>query len=445
MRKLLSLALLLPVQLFIAQQSDSIRDLPFHISNIKKLDSLELAEKKEGTFVTGIPDLSKDPLSGWGYGVEGSIIFNGKKDDPFFEYTPYLTKLDIALFNTSNQQREVILTLDKPYLFKSKWRLRGELAYEINPNLVYFGLTDHTLNTLGALSQEDHVPQPNYIGDNYSDYENSLEAEHVGNYNTYTKQEFILNVSGEYSLLDSRLRVLIGGEVAGLNITPANDSLSRLSFDQTNNGILGVGKSTVTFLQAGVVYDTRDFEPSPNRGIFAEVTNEFSSSIIGSDFNLDKLFGQIKWYKKLFPNKFKKMVFATRFGTGYTFGASPFFEYQDEWSSEGSIEGLGGTNTLRGYKQSRFLDRGMYFFNAEVRARFAQFNILNQSFALSAVPFYDAGSVYNKLKDAFNISRVRYSEGIGLRIAWNSSTILRFDYAVSKEDGQFFFTFDQAF
>jgi outer membrane protein assembly factor BamA len=39
----------------------------------------------------------------------------------------------------------------------------------------------------------------------------------------------------------------------------------------------------------------------------------------------------------------------------------------------------------------------------------------------------------------------RSSEGLGLRIGWNESTILRFDYAVSKEDQQFFFNLAHAF
>ncbi len=436
--------LLTSLSLVSFSQSDTLSDLPFKISHLKKLDSLELAEKKEGTFVTGIPDISIDPLNGFGYGVEGSIIFNGKRSNPFFEYTPYLTKIDVTLFNTSNQQREIVVSFDKPYIFKSKWRIRGELAYEINPNLVYFGITDNTLNNLSVISQQDAVPQPPFSGLSYSDYEKSLTGD-LATFNTYTKQEYILNLSGEYSLLDSKLRVLVGGELAGLNVTTAIDSLSRIQNDKNINNLLGVGKSTITFLQLGVVYDTRDFESDPNRGVFAEVTNEFSNQIIGSDFNMDKLFGQVKWYKKLFPKKFKKMVFASRFGIGYTFGGSPFFEYQDEWSSEGSIEGLGGAHTLRGYKQSRFLDRGMYFFNTELRTRFAHFTLLKQHLVFSVVPFFDAGSVYQNFKDVFSSKRIRYSEGLGLRIAWNSSTILRFDYALSQEDNQFFFTFGQTF
>jgi len=441
MKKILFLITIFTVNSSYGQNSDSLTDLPFKISHLKKLDSLELAEKKEGTFVTGIPDISIDPLNGFGYGIEGSIIFNGHRSNPFFEYTPYLTKIDVTAFNTSKQQRELIISIDKPYIFKTKWRIKGEIGYEINPNLVYFGITDKTLNSLSEISNLDAVPQPPFLGSKYKDYENSLTGAYA-NYNTYTKQEYIFNVSGEYSLFDSKVRVLVGGELAGLNISASGDSLSRFQ-DEAN--IIGVGQSKITFLQLGIIYDTRDFESDPNRGVFSELTNEYSSTIIGSDYNLNKLFFQIKGYRKLLPKHLKKMVLASRFGIGYTFGASPFFEYQDEWSSEGSIEGLGGAHTLRGYKQSRFLDRGMYFFNTELRTRFAKLTILNQNLVFSAVPFFDAGSVYYNVSDVFNLNRIRTSEGIGLRIAWNSSTILRFDYAVSKEDNQFFFTFGQTF
>ncbi len=428
------------IQVAHCQKNDTIQNLPFYISTIKKLDSLELAEKREGTFVTGLPDISIDPLNGFGYGVEGSLIFNGKKSNKFFEYTPYLTKIDIALFNTSNQQREIIFTIDKPYIFKTKWRLRGELAYEINPNLVYFGITDNTLNTLSHISKQENIPKPPFSGTKYDDYEKSLTGANQS-YNTYIKQEYIINVSGEYSLLHSKLRVLIGGEFAGLNVTPTNDTLSRL----INDSVFGVGKSKISFLQLGIVYDTRDFEPDPNRGVFAEITNEYSNHLLGSDYNMNKIFAQIKWYKRLFPSKFKKLIFASRFGIGYTFGGSPFFEYQDQWSSEGSIEGLGGAHTLRGYKQSRFLDRGMCIFNTELRAQFAKTSLFKQNLKFSIVPFFDAGTVFEKINNLASLKRIKYSEGLGLRIAWNSSTILRFDYAISKEDNQFFFTFGQTF
>jgi outer membrane protein assembly factor BamA len=198
-------------------------------------------------------------------------------------------------------------------------------------------------------------------------------------------------------------------------------------------------------LQLGVVYDTRDLETDPSKGIFAEVTNELSNRAIGSKYNYDKIFVHGKFYKQLFPSVFKKLIFASRIGMGYTAGDAPFFEYQDEWSSEGSIEGLGGAHTLRGYKQSRFLARVMNFANIELRWRLAQTTFLNQHLAFSAVPFIDAGGVWNDLDRIGNFNNYRYAPGIGARIAWNVNTILRFDYAVSKEDAQFFFNIGHTF
>ena len=417
--------------------------LPFAIAHEKRLPEDELRDKREGTFVTGVPDLSFDPVNGFGYGAEGSITFNGKRTNPFFEYTPYRSKLDIVLFNTTRNQREVVLVYDQPYVFQSKWRLRTEAAYEINPNLLYFGTTDRTLQSLSQIAAGDGMS--NNSGDSYTQYDNSLGEN--ANFNEYTKEEYILNMSGEYSLLESRMRVLGGFEYARLNISKTGTGRSRIEEDALAQNILGFGKSQISFLQLGMIYDTRDFESDPSNGIYAELTDEFSHKGMASDFTLNKVFFQLKTFKRLMPSTFKKFIFASRAGIGYTFGDAPFFEYQDEWSSEGSIEGLGGGNTIRGYKQNRFLDRGIYFVNTEMRMRFFETELFHQDLSFSAVPMFDFGSVYNlqNKQQAFAMDRMRYSEGLGMRIAWNLSTILRFDYAVSQEDKQFFFTFEHAF
>jgi outer membrane protein assembly factor BamA len=422
--------------------TDEGMTLPFAISNEKKLSEEDLANKKEGAYVTGVPELSSDPLNGFGYGAEGSIYFNGKKSDPFFAYTPYRRKLDVVLFNTTRDQREIIGKLDVPYIFNSKWRLRVEAGYESNPNLVYFGTTEKSLQGLSYFPNGDSS-QTSITNANYKDYEGSLTGNNE-NYNRYIKEEYIFNISAEHSFLDSKLRVLGGYELADFNIKSFNGN-SLINKESSTGAILGVGRGLVSILQAGIVYDTRDLEPDPTKGIFAEITNEFSAKAIGSKFNFNKTFAQVKVYKKVLPCVFKKMIFAARMGMGYTAGEAPFFEYQDQWSSEGSIEGLGGAHTIRGYKQGRFLGRVMNFGNFEMRYRFAQTKLFNQHLAFSAVPFFDIGGVWDNFKRMDRLDNYRHSEGLGLRIAWNLNTILRFDYAVSKEDGQFFFNFGHAF
>ena len=425
-----------------AQVSDSTK-LPFAIAKEKKLSDEDLKNKREGTYVTGVPDLSSDPVNGFGYGAEGSVFYSGKRNDPFFNYTAYRAKLDIALFNTTRSQREATVKLDVPYVFNTKWRLRLEASYESNPNLLYFGNTEASLNGLSYYPGGD--ASKNLVANaSYADYQNNFLIGNNQFYNTYKKEEYVLNISGERSFLEGKVRTLIGYEMAHVGISTFEGN-SLLQNDFTQNKILGIGSSLVGISQVGLIYDTRDLETDPSQGIFAELTNELSLKSLGSAYNFNKTFFHVNFYQNLIPQKTKKLVLAARIAGGYTDGGAPFFEYQDQWSSEGSIEGLGGAYTLRGYKQARFMSRVMTFNNLELRYRFAQTDILKQHLAFVAVPFVDAGGVWDKLSRMGYFNNYRVSEGLGLRIVWNVNTVLRFDYAISKEDNQFFFNLAHAF
>jgi outer membrane protein assembly factor BamA len=414
--------------------------LPFAIAKEKKIDQEELDAKKEGVSVTGVPDISSDPINGQGVGAEGSVFFNGKKSDPFFAYTPYRAELKVAVFITNKAQKEISFGLDIPYIANTRWRLRTETAYSVDPNQLFFGNTEKSLVPLSYLSASKGVV--NHA--TFSDYEKSLTGTKAF-YNTYTKTEAVLNISGEQSYYEGRVRLLVGYEIAEIDITtPLNDS-AYLHREALSGQITGFGKNRISLLQTGVIYDTRDLETDPSRGIFAEVTNEISSRGLGSQYNFNKTFAHVNGYFKVLPNQFKKMVFCASLGIGNTSGAAPFFEYPDFWSSEGDIDGLGGGRTLRGYKQARFTARVMQYADFELRARFWKCNVLKQNLVFSAVPFFDEGGVWDSLNRINHLGNLRYSEGMGLRIAWNANTILRFDYAVSREDKQFFFQLGHTF
>ena len=452
MTKTLTLFLLFisVLKISIAQQdttkikSDSLK-LPFAIAKEKQLSDEDLAEKKEGVYVTGVPDISSDPVNGFGIGVEGSVFFNGKKSDPFFKFTPYRAKLDVAVFVTTRQQKEIKMAIDVPYILNTKWRLRGELAYEINPNLLYFGINEKETNSGLSYYPNGDSSQSMVNNGHYSNYENSLKGANKF-YNTYTKKEAVLNISMERSYDEGRIRLLAGYEIAKLTLSSfAGNSL--LQSDYNKGLIKGVGNNLVSFVQVGFIYDTRDLEGDPSKGAFGELTNELSLKALGSQYNFNKTFAHFNVYRRLLPGTFKKLIFAARFAVGYTALDAPYYEYQDQWTSEGSIEGLGGGQTLRGYKQSRFLSRVMQFNNFELRYRFAETKILKQHLAFSAVPFCDVGGVWDSGKTLLskNVNNLRVNEGLGLRIAWNVNTILRFDYAISKEDHQFFFQIGHCF
>ncbi len=451
----------------VAQQDTS--KLPFAIAKEKKSSEGDLQNKKEGVYVTGIPDISSDPVNGFGYGLEGELYFNGKRSDPFFEYTPYRYKLSMVAFNTTRNQRELSLNFDAPYIFHSKWRLRASTVIETNPNRLYFGYDTQSLNALAPANN------PTHTFSNYDDYKNYLKNVRNGKpgeapvvtdffYNNFTQQEIVSNLTMEHSFFDGRVRLMLGYELGIVKVSTFDNTVYKQATDSAGNTniaapngetkitadnraglIRGVGTSVLGMTQVGIIYDTRDLESDPGNGIFAEITNEWSNKVIGSIFNFSKTFFHIKGYKNIIASRYKAFVLAGRAALVINQGNLPFYENYDCYSSEGSIEALGGPRTLRGYKQWRFVGSVMNFYNMEARIRICQGKILKQHLALGVVPFFDAGSVANSFSTLFNINNYRYSEGLGLRIAWNVNTILRFDYAISKEDGQFFFQFGHTF
>ncbi len=468
MKKIVIPALMLVFFKIGLAQQDSVK-LPFAIADEKKLADNDLKNKKEGAYVTGVPDISSDPVNGLGYGLEGELYFNGKRTDPFFAYTPYRCKLSVIAFNTTKNQRELSMNFDAPYIFHSKWRLRAGVVFETNPNRLYFGYDSQTLNQLSSPTNSSNTFS------NYNNYVSSLQNVRNGKqgeapvvtdffYNKFTQQEIVSNITMERSYFEGRVRVMLGYELGivkistfdnfvyhqatdssgNKNITAPNGE-TKLTADNKAGFLNGVGTNVLGMTQFGIIYDTRDLESDPGKGIFAEITNETSSRALGSVFDFSKTFIHVKGYKNIIASKYKALVIAARAGLEINQGGLPFYENYDCYSSEGSIEALGGARTLRGYKQWRFTGKFVNFYNVEARIRIYQGKILKQHFALGMVPFFDVGGVAQTINDFGFVDTYRSSQGLGLRIAWNVNTILRFDYAVSKEDAQFFFQFGHTF
>jgi outer membrane protein assembly factor BamA len=433
----------------------------------KKMSDADLAKKREGTFWTGIPDISSDPVTGFGFGLRSNVYWNGTRENPLFAYTPYLAKLKAnASYYTSNA-RELILSLDVPYFNGSRWRYRVDFKAQQNPANLYFGSTELTLGEL-------RLPSAPRGGKTYSTFEkydsarkkirpgDSTEYAFVTDAlsNRFRETEFMLNLKADYAIGKGKWRIMYGYEIQHLKYktfegfnAPAIDSAGKATTAPNGTSLLrrdfesglvqGLDGGWISIIQTALIYDTRDFEPDPSKGLYFEIANEYSSPIIGSQFDFNKLFLQGRYYQKIPLGP--RTVFATRLGVGNIFGANaPFFEYQDQWSPDGSINAMGGRQSLRGFRANRFLARSLWFGNIEVRVRLADTKVQKQRFSFTLVPFFDAGTVRDKWQD-LSFNNVKTSYGGGLRIAWNQSTVLSFDYGISKEDKLFFFGIGQIF
>lgn len=132
-----------------------------------------------------------------------------------------------------------------------------------------------------------------------------------------------------------------------------------------------------------------------------------------------------------FPIFDKKRVFAVRLGLSYVNNAPgsrvPFY----------FLPYIGGSDSVRGFREFRFRDENVLFMNAEYRW---------EAFAgLDMALFFDAGEVRENWEQ-IDLQDLKTSYGIGFRFNTYQSVFMRFDIAAGGREGtRFFFKFGPAF
>ena len=465
--------------------------LPFDMSREKRLLPEDIRNKREGWYATGLPELTVDPIRGLTVGANAFLFNNNDRTDPFYYFTPYRIRYAMGLRVAQNGRIDAELNVDVPFIFNSKWRFRGDFIYANDPNWQYFGIGSQTLNNLryqdkrtGNIVENARFPQyyENLAltrpGRGPAFGEDPNETYTDVHFNEVDYSQFLLGLALERTFFEGRMRLMLGAEILVIGIEQydkrttveaidintgeetgavqgqtrltrdflagqqgdANSSWARFNIGGYNGGRIGL-------LQTGLMWDTRDLEPDPSRGMFLEYAQEISATWTGSEFDFTKHLVQGMFYQRVLPNSLGRTVFASRFALGYIRGNNiPFTEVLDLWgaSEGGGIPVLGGARALRGYREGRFAGMVTALANIELRSRFYQTTIMNQHMAFSAVPFLDAGRVYDSFGD-MSLDNIKVNPGIGLRLAWNQATILRMDYARSAEDAQFFFVFGHTF
>lgn len=442
----------------------------------KKLNVEKLSHKKEGFYFNGLPLFSADPVRGQGGGFRANLFFNGKKTDEYFEYQPYQFKVSSQLYQSSQGAKNYFISLDSPYIFDTAFRWKSSLGWDYNPNSQYFGIGEKSLETLNERPRNQpgygQYDSANYNG--YSANQSYLrqgfkQTEVNGNYtdsgyNSYTFNSTTLFNSVDYTFWKA-FKWIAASEISkniirhsdkawspgkdpifgdSLWETSVPNGVSKLTEDYNAGKIKGYNGGQVNYFRTGIAYDTRDFEPDPDSGILIELNVANVSKRTGSSFDYNKLFFQTKYFKQLFPSYFDELVFATRIAASYSSHGTPFSEIRYMWSSDGPFTGLGGLQTVRGYRQDRFIGAMVVFGSYELRWRFASLQLGEQNFTFSLVPFYDYGRVWDSEK-GIGLRSYKFSFGNGLRIIWNQATVILIDIAKSKEDTQMFIDFAHAF
>ncbi len=218
-------------------------------------------------------------------------------------------------------------------------------------------------------------------------------------------------------------------------------------------------------VRAGLVYDSRDVENNPTRGIWAEGHLIASPKWLGSTVSSYQYTLGFRHYVPIVP---KKLTFAYRLnyqgsiGGNTPFYALPYFSVSGKGYDRDAI---GGYHTARGILRNRVQGLDMAFYNIELRWRFIEFKLWKQNIAFALNAFTDGAATtrpydmtfkatqsdfesivaYNESKDAYDAYRAKgtpqdglhVTAGGGLRFIMNENFILAAEYAVpfKKDDG----------
>ena len=216
-------------------------------------------------------------------------------------------------------------------------------------------------------------------------------------------------------------------------------------------------------LKAGLVYDSREHEADPSRGIWAEVYAYGSPDILngrGKDgYHYLKLAAHFRHYVPVWQDK---ITFAYHLAyQGKLAGNAPYYTLQNIntlYLRQIVSDGLGSINTVRGVPYNSVIGDGYAWANVEMRFKIVSFRFIKQNFYLATNPFFDMGACVqgyrlDEMKEiretgksidgATNFSnaelnliytgeprKLHMSAGVGLKLAMNRNFILSAEVAV---------------
>lgn len=215
-------------------------------------------------------------------------------------------------------------------------------------------------------------------------------------------------------------------------------------------------------LKAGLVYDSREHEADPTRGIWAELYAYGSPDILNgrgkNGYHYLKLAAHFRHYVPVWQDK---ITFAYHLAyQGKLAGNAPYYTLQNIntlYLRQIVSDGLGSINTVRGVPYNSVIGDGYAWANIEMRFKIVSFRFIKQNFYLATNPFFDIGACIqqyrldemkqiretgktlsgeNLTNSELNLiytgepRKLHMSAGLGLKLAMNRNFILSAEFAV---------------
>ena len=204
-------------------------------------------------------------------------------------------------------------------------------------------------------------------------------------------------------------------------------------------------------IRLGLLFDTRDKEGAPSRGIWAEAHATIAPKWLGTTNPYYRYSATFRHYVPIVKNDI--LTFAYRLNYEGTIGKSaPYYvlPFITVMGPSYDRDGMGGYRTIRGLMRNRVQGLDVASYNAEIRWRFVNFTLWKQNIAFGLNLFSDGTMVtrnydmsfrgeekyradYDKYMAASGnrtADRPHITVGGGLRFIMNQNFIVAFDYGL---------------
>jgi hypothetical protein len=407
----------------------------------KKEEPQAEEEVRRGRHFAALPLVNFDSDDGIGYGAKAAFFNYGEGDKP------YDSQLAYQIFFTTKHVQHHEIYLDFPHVHDGPWRIEMKAKYDryLFSNWFGAGNTAFDSSIFGDIGDPATFSQSDL--DKLADYYHSYEQ---------TDPKLIANFRRR---LGGAFQLFLGTQVKRVTVdfhTPASIAdLEDITIDPGWQSFLeqtmpyGVGGGDVGMAQAGVVYDSRDQESSPQHGAFVELTSRAMYFQAEDD---SETVGKEPWYyganltARYYFGMGEHLVLATRLVGDFLTGDVPFFDLAS-FGGLSDYTGLGGSVSLRGVRANTYQGKIKAIATPELRYTPFRFRMFNDDFRLGFVLFSDVGRVFDdgdaSVPDS-NDYHVGY--GTGLRLVWGKDFIVRLDAAKSSsEDVRIYLDFGQVF
>jgi len=393
---------------------------------------------KEGWSFGGVPAIAYDSDIGFKYGAVVEAFSYGDGST----YPKYLHHLSLEWSRTTKGSGINQFIYDSEYLIPGI-RVTVEASHLTEKALDFYGFNGY--ESLYNPSLEDDESD-DYISRMYYRHERKrtrLKAEFQGKIST---QNFRWFGGVEYNLAKTATV-----DVDALNKgKDADDMLpdTALLFDKyVNWGFISEEEAeggNVTLLKAGLVYDTRDIEANPMKGVWTDL--QFLYGI--GDKSYSRMALTHRQYLTIVPKMLSftyRVSYQTKLG-----GEMPFYMLPFVYNTAPNYtrDGPGGAKTIRGIQRNRLAGEGFVYGNTEVRWKFLRTVVFNQNIYLALSAFLDGGMITDKYDVPENLpveaiqylglgskEKLHLGAGAGFHFVMNENFVVAVDYGRAFDPG----------